>query len=135
MEVIGCKGCKRLFNYMSGPKLCPECLKALEEKFQEVKEYLNKHPNSSMDQVSKETECSVKQIKEWVREERLILSSALDSGITCDQCGTPICSGRFCDKCKSDITNNLMSAINKPKAPEPKKDLSDHKNKMRFLQT
>ena len=135
MEVTNCKNCKRLFNYLSGPKICPECQRELEDKFQEVKEYLSSHQNAGIDEVSKETEVSVKQIKEWIREERLVLSSGLGGEIVCEQCGAPIATGRFCVQCKAEITNNLSSALNKPKAPEPKKDVADHRNKMRFLQT
>lgn len=133
MEITNCKNCKRLFNYMTGPKLCPECLKELEEKFQEVKNYLNAHPGTNIDQVSKETEVSVKQIKEWIREERLVLSSELGGEICCEQCGKPIRSGRYCDSCRNAMANNLMSAIKKPERPMPEKDTSDHRNRMRFL--
>ena len=53
--------------------------------------------------------------------------------MTCEKCGTPISSGRFCDKCKNEMVNELGSAIKKdiPK-PAPKKQ-EDHGNRMRFL--
>ena len=134
MEVKNCKGCGRLFNYMSGPPLCANCQRKLEEKFQEVKEYLEENPNSSVNQVSEAMDVSVKQIKQWIREERLSLSQPSGDGVLCEHCGTPICSGRFCDKCKVDMQNSFSSAIEKPKAPEPKKRARDG-NKMRFLQS
>ena len=134
MEVKNCKGCGRLFNYMSGPPLCANCQRKLEEKFQEVKEYLEENPNSSVNQVSEAMDVSVKQIKQWIKEERLSLSQPSSDGIVCEHCGTPICSGRFCDKCKAEMQNTLSSAIEKPKAPEVKKRERDG-NKMRFLQS
>ena len=36
MEVKNCKKCRRLFNYISGPSICPQCREELEKKFQEV---------------------------------------------------------------------------------------------------
>ena len=54
-------------------------------------------------------------------------------GIECEQCGALIRTGRFCDSCKAHIQNNLMSAIDKPKAVERKKPTHD-KDRMRFLQ-
>ena len=40
---------------------------------------------------------SVKQIKLWIRQERLILSKASPDGILCESCGRPIGgSGKFC---------------------------------------
>lgn len=133
MEVRNCKGCGRLFNYMSGAPLCPACQKELEEKFQEVKTYLEEHKNASVEQVSEEMDVSVKQIKQWIREERLSLSSAGADGIVCEQCGTPICTGRFCEKCKAEMVNTFSGALAKPKEPEIKKRERDG-NRMRFLQ-
>lgn len=42
MEVRNCRSCGRLFNYMGAP-LCPACQKKLEEKFQEVKAFLEEN--------------------------------------------------------------------------------------------
>ena len=133
MEVKNCKSCGRLFNYVSGPFICANCQQKLEDKFQEVKQYLNENPGVSVNQLAEAKEVSVKQIKQWIREERLSLSQASADGVTCEHCGVPICSGRFCDNCKAALQNTLSGAIDKPKAPEPKKRERDG-NKMRFLQ-
>lgn len=136
MNVANCKGCGRLFNALSSERLCPECRKRLDDKFQEVKEFLEKNPNSSIDTISKECNVSVKQLKQWVREERLTFSDDSLEGIECEQCGRMIKTGRFCDSCKSRISNNLMSAIDKP-SPTTQQDSSrnrDTTNRMRYLQ-
>lgn len=134
MEVMNCKGCKRLFNYMGGPQLCGACKDELERKFQEVKEYINNHPHSSIAAVAEETEVTTKQIKQWIREERLVLSDATVDGIACEHCGRPICSGRFCDRCKAEMANVIGSAIDKPKTHDSDRMQSRDGNKMRFLQ-
>lgn len=133
MEVKNCKGCGRLFNYMGGAPLCEQCRKALEEKFQEVKVYLEENPHSTVQQVSDAMDVSTKQIKQWIREERLSLSTAGADGIVCEQCGTPICTGRFCEKCRVNMANTFAGAIDKPKQQEVKKKERDG-NRMRFLQ-
>ena len=134
MEVRNCKGCNRLFQYLSGAPLCPACKEELEKKFVEVKEYIYNNPGASITQVSEENDVSIKQIKQWIREDRLVLSTPSPDGVLCEQCGTPICSGRFCVSCKAKITNTLGSVLNKPKTNwEPEKKEKDG-NKMRFLQ-
>lgn len=133
MDVKNCKTCGRLFNYMGGPTICPSCHKKIEDKFQEVKQYLEEKPNASVNQVAEENDVTVKQIKQWIREERLSLSEASVDGVLCEHCGVPICSGRFCDKCKAAMQNTLSNALDKPKKTEPKK-LERDGNKMRFLQ-
>ncbi len=133
MDVTNCKGCGRLFNQMGRHKLCPQCLQQLEEKFQEIKKYLEENPNATIDAVSQDNDVSVKQIKQWVREERLTFAEGATVGIECESCGTQIRTGRYCDSCKYKISNNLMSALNGPKTPEPKKNTHD-RDRMRFLQ-
>ena len=133
MEVTNCRECGRLFNYMGGSQLCPACQKRLEEKFQQVKVYLDDHPNALIHEVAEDMQVSVKQIKQWIKEERLALSAAGADGIVCEQCGAPICTGRFCEKCKVNMVNTLSRAIEKPKVQESKKQEHDHTDRMRFL--
>ena len=54
MEVVTCKSCGRLFNYLSGPRICPACQKKIEEKFVEVKKYVREHPDIDIKTLSKE---------------------------------------------------------------------------------
>lgn len=133
MNLATCRGCGRLFNIISNSRLCPNCVNRLEEKFQDVKKYLNEHPNASVNVVSEECDVTVKQIKDWVREERLSFTAGSANGITCDGCGEMILTGRFCANCKQKMQNNLMSAIDTPKLENSKKRDRD-RDRMRFLQ-
>lgn len=134
MNVLNCKGCGRLFNAVASERLCPECLKRLDEKFQEVKDYLEEHPNAGMDEISHECDVSLQQIKRWIREERLTFSESSIEGIECENCGRLIKTGRFCDACKAKISNNLMSALNK-EPPKKPGETGNHgtTNRMRYL--
>ena len=133
MNVRNCRSCGRIFNYVSGPPTCPSCREKLEEKFQEVKEYIRNNKGTGIQAVAEACEVEVAQIRQWLREERLELSE--DSGIylTCESCGAPIRSGRFCEKCANSMTRNLQDVLkaNKP-APKPVKDDAEGP-KMRFL--
>ena len=118
---------------MGGMPLCTACREGLEAKFQQVKTYIYENPHSSIASVAEDNDVSVKQIKQWIREERLVLSEATVDGVLCEHCGEPICSGRFCEKCKAKMVDTIGSAIDKPKKVEPQKRQRDG-NKMRFLQ-
>ena len=98
MNVSNCKSCGRLFNVISNTRICPDCQRKLEEKFQEVKEFLAQNPTANIEVLSQECEVSVKQIKEWVREERLVFAEGSVDGIECTQCGKMIRTGKYCDK-------------------------------------
>ena len=107
MEVMNCRGCGRLFNYIGGQQLCPACKDELEKKFMEVKEYIREHPEKNISQVSEDTDVSIRQLKNWVRQERLIFSEESKVMIECEQCGASIRTGRFCEKCKKNMADNL----------------------------
>ena len=115
MEVRNCKSCGRLYNVLGRERICPACKALLEDKFQQVKRFLNENPNSSVEVVAKENDVSTKQIRQWVREERLILSSGIIDGITCETCGAPIRTGRYCERCKAELSQSFENALDRPR--------------------
>ena len=132
MNVRNCKNCGRLFNYIAGPPVCPACKEEMEKKFQQAKEYIRENRNSTVTMVAEEIDVPESLVKQWVREERLVFADAAIAGIGCEVCGTPILTGRFCDKCKNQMMNDLNGAIKKPEAPVIQK--KDKENpRMRFL--
>lgn len=133
MNVRNCKKCGKLFNYVSGVPMCPACREALEEKFQEVKKYVQDNKGVTIHDVVENCEVEAQQVRQWVREERLEFSGDGATGIVCEKCGATITTGRFCAKCKNEMTANLNSALpKKPKVEPKKKDVKDPA-KMRFL--
>lgn len=134
MNVRNCKSCGKLFNYITGMPLCPACKEGLEAKFQEVKKYVQENKIASVASVAKECDVTETQIRQWVREERLVFADGSMSGIACEVCGVGILTGRFCEKCKANMVNTLNSAIKRPQQPvqQPKKDTKDSP-RMRFI--
>lgn len=133
MNVSNCRSCGRLFNVLSDERICPECRRKLDDKFQAVKQYLEEHKGASIEEVSRESEVTVKQIKQWIREERLTLSDGSLDGIECENCGALIKTGRFCENCKAKMASTLSALYQHQTGdPEPPKR-GDKKNHMRFI--
>lgn len=132
MEVKNCRDCGRLFNYMGGQRLCPKCREKLEEKFVEVKRYIEEHKTAQLQEISDDNDVSIQQIKQWVREERLTFTEDSIVGIECESCGVTIKTGRFCESCKKQMSNGFDNAIKKELPPEQKKDPRE-RARMRFL--
>lgn len=131
MDVRNCRDCKRLFNYVGGPRLCPECNKKLESKFVEVKEYIYNNPSASLYQIAEETEVPVAQIKDWIREERLAFTQESNVTFQCDSCGKPIVTGRYCKECKLQLIHNLKGIYTGKEADLAY--ISKGDEKMRFI--
>ena len=117
MDVRNCRSCGRLFNYLTGIQLCDGCKAALEQKFQEVKEYVRDNRDAPINAVAEACDVSVKQLRQWVREER----------------GAAIRMGRFCESCKSKLQGDLRSAYVAPQQAEAPGKKNRDKDKMRFL--
>ena len=118
------------------PILCPNFREAEEEKFQEVKKYVQENRRCGMQEVSEACDVTLNQIQQWLREERLVLSDDSPMGIGCEKCGKMIKSGRFCQECVNQMTNSFQS-VTTPKQMSgsyvaPKKDTRDG-SRMRFL--
>ncbi|MBQ1546793.1 MAG: flagellar protein [Lachnospiraceae bacterium] len=134
MDVRACKSCGKLFNYLSGPPICMACKDELEKKFQLVKEYIRDNKGASMQQIADDNEVPIKQLQQWVREERLEFTEESPIQIECESCGTLIRTGRFCEKCKDNMASGLTNAFKKEAPPPaPKKKPGGDGNHMRFL--
>ena len=135
MNLRNCSRCGKMFNYVSGPPICDNCKKALEEDFQKVKKYVQDNPSASLKQIAEENDVKLNQIKEWIREERLMFSKDSPLALTCENCGEPIQTGRLCAKCKAGMANNLSNSIAKPKTLQQPVAKKEPKAGMRFLDT
>lgn len=136
MNVRSCKMCKRLFNYLSGPAYCPACKDKMEEKFQEVKVFIQENPGVHIQEVADSCEVETAQIRQWLREERLELTEGSPLMLSCESCGAPIRCGRYCDKCKANVSNGFKDILksNTRQNQDSFRKKEDGGSKMRFLQ-
>jgi len=124
MEIKVCKNCRRLFKYMFGPELCPECARFVrenksepkmaepiaalkpmvledEEMYEKVKDYIMSNPKASVSLIAEKNGVPITKIFEWIKEERLEFSDdSANAWFICEKCGARIRSGRFCSRCK-----------------------------------
>ena len=135
MEIATCRNCGKIFNHIRGQMLCPTCMKAMDEKFKEVKNYVYDHPSVGIHQLSKEMDVPTSQINRWIREERLTFTEDSAIVITCEKCGANILTGRLCEKCKKELVGGLSNAagLNKRQLEPEKKENRSTTNRMRFL--
>jgi flagellar operon protein (TIGR03826 family) len=111
MQASNCPRCGRVFTKIKA-HVCPACVKADEETFEKVREYVKENPFHSIQDVADETQVPVKRIAQFIRDGRLEVSAGMAPEITCAQCNKPIRGGRFCEKCTMELKNGLLA---KPK--------------------
>lgn len=135
MNARNCRKCGRLFNYAIGPIICPRCREEQEQKFQEVKKYVQDNVGADIAEVSEECQVDPAQIRQWIREERLQFADDSPIRLACEGCGAMIRSGRYCEKCKAEVTNGFKNVLNQNKPAQPAKPAAtkSDKDRMRFL--
>ena len=121
MDVRNCRQCGKLYNYIGGSyrNLCPSCIKQLEDKFMEIKEYIRDNKVASISEISDKFEVSTKQIEQWVREERLCFTDDSPIGLQCECCGATMA--------------NKLDNLYKAPAPAPRAGRDRDNARMRFL--
>lgn len=116
MDIRNCSRCGKVYRY-DGFKICPNCRREDEADFEKVKEYIDEHPGANIKEVSDATEIDSRKIIEFLRAGRLEIMDENNLILSCERCGKPIKTGRFCDKCAFEIQKELKGAITKKIAP------------------
>lgn len=109
MEVRNCIKCKKIFQYLSGPQLCPNCKDQDEKDFQAVKQYLRENPRATITEVAEAMEMTVDKITRYLRDGRLEIAPGSAIILECERCGSPITSGRFCNACSGKMEGDFKS--------------------------
>ena len=133
MNVKTCRKCRRLFNYVMGPYFCPACREQEEDKFQEVKKYVQEHGRCGMQEVAEACDVTIKQIQQWIRDDRLMLSDDSPMGIECERCGKMIRGGKFCPACSNEMAAKLKAAMGNPLAAQVAEKQERTSARMRYL--
>ncbi|XID91016.1 flagellar protein [Paenibacillaceae bacterium WGS1546] len=109
MDLTYCPKCGKLFarNFR---EVCNSCHQLLEKDYERCAEHLRKNRGMDIQQLSEETEISIKQITRWVREGRISLMDAPNLSYPCESCGTLIREGHLCDGCKKRFQRDVKNA-------------------------
>lgn len=110
MDIRNCRRCGRVYSY-DGFNICPKCRRDDEADFQKVKKYIEENPSANIKEISDETEVDSKKIIEFLKEGRLEVRDENNLLLSCERCGKPIKTGRFCDKCTLEMQREFKQAI------------------------
>ena len=129
MDVRACRECRKLFNYIAGPEICPSCREKIEQTLKTAQKYLFEHKGADISEISQNCQIEEDTLQKWVNDGKLQLGS--DSSIKCKKCGRPISIGEYCEFCKNELLKELTTVL-----PEKKKldmPIVRQENKMRYF--
>ncbi len=86
-----------------GEYKCAECGFTMYDDFGKVRCYLETHRGATQSMVHQATGVAMDTIRQFLREERLEISSNSSVMLACEICNTPIRSGRYCLECARKV--------------------------------
>ena len=125
MNIKNCPICKKIFSPVAGSLICKECIKAEEEEFKKVRDYLRENRGADINVVAEETGVGTKKILRYLREGRLEVSEGISNFLKCEKCGVSIKTGKYCKNCLQKVSKNLSSVL-----VSPTNDQTNNKAKM-----
>ena len=111
MDIKKCPICKKIFSPIGGSLICKDCIRAEEENFIRVRDYLRENRGADINLVSEETGVSTKKILKYLREGRLEVSDGMEDFLKCEKCGVSIRSGQYCRSCLEKVSKHLSSLL------------------------
>jgi len=112
-ELRNCRRCNKVFGYVTGPVLCPACVREDEEVFERVSMYLRDTPGEPLAQVAHALDVGYERIMQYIREGRLQVRAKDGSLISfCEKCGREVNGGgRLCDSCAKGMNDDIASSV------------------------
>lgn len=101
MRTLKCRRCGIVFAVTGSlGQLCPNCIRTEEEIYAKVRAFVKDNPGVSVQEVSEILSVSRNKIMNYIKEERLEVTSTSKAALCCKNCGKPINTGIFCMDCK-----------------------------------
>ena len=111
MRTYTCRKCGKKYESDGLTEgLCNDCLMDKLDKYHQVREYLWEHPGTNASTLAAECGCTVREVMQWVREDRFMLTDGSKILLYCANCGTKITSGVYCKECQGKIARNEAAA-------------------------
>ncbi len=104
MDVKQCRRCGKIFQFR-GTYVCESCKDEVDRLFVSVRNFIYDNPKATMQEICEQTGASQPEIASWLREGRLLLGKESTPLLTCESCGAPIATGKFCSSCTDNIKN------------------------------
>ncbi len=101
MRTLKCRRCGAVFTVtQSLGQLCPNCIRDEESTYTKVRAFVKDNPGVSVQEVSEILSVPRSKIMNYIKEERLEVTSSSKAALKCKNCGKSISTGIFCADCK-----------------------------------
>ena len=105
-KLKNCQICGRVFM-STGGKVCPACLDKQADDEMKVIEYVRDNPKCKVFEILEATGVAEPIVRRLIEEGRFI-QEGINYSYPCKKCGQLIMKGKFCEKCMSEMQEELQ---------------------------
>jgi hypothetical protein len=120
MALKNCARCGRAFHGDTWA-LCPECLEAEQEDFDNVRQFIKDNPKVSIEVVAEATGVDEDRIREFLKQGRIDVAELQGPLLECKRCGKPIYQGEYCVLCQGEVSKMFRSSDKESKGRASKR--------------
>lgn len=112
MRVVNCECCGKIFNHLTGIKICKECDTLV---FKNIKSYIENNHSATVYDISEDLKMPIKIVREYIKDDRITLMR--NDVVLCKGCFDVIEKGDYCLACASKFELQNQISFTRP-APE-----------------
>ncbi|EKU71304.1 hypothetical protein [Selenomonas sp. F0473] len=109
-KMKNCSSCGKVFVSINGARICMDCREKEEQWEKEIVAFVRDNPKCQIAEIVEATGVQEPVIRRMIREGRFV-STGADLYYPCEKCGSPIQRGQYCEKCQSQIREELKTHI------------------------
>ncbi|MCH6263925.1 flagellar protein [Neobacillus citreus] len=118
-QLGNCRKCGKLFLRIRD--ICDLCYQKQEDDYLKVTSHLRDYSSCTIQELSDATGVSVKQIREYILAQRILLRDFQNLSYPCETCGTMIQGEGKCPTCTGTL-NHLLEQVDNKQEPQVTKE-------------
>ncbi|MBR1420254.1 MAG: hypothetical protein IJ575_04275 [Selenomonadaceae bacterium] len=103
-----CAECGKVFYSLWNYTVCDKCRAKINDKEEQIREFVMKNCNATIIEIAEEFEVSVNFVRRMIDEGKLDLKKTVT--IRCHGCGAEIATGNYCAKCRDKMKHQIEAA-------------------------
>lgn len=108
MSLCVCEYCQNLFDSMNGQKICPDCVKLMNDTYARIKKYMyTTDERITVAKLVEELGVSEKVVNYLIRENMLVIEKGRAEKGKCSVCGAPTNGERLCSRCRKIFSDSM----------------------------
>lgn len=108
MSLCVCEYCQNLFDSVNGQKICPDCVKLMNDTYARIKKYMyTTNERITVTRLVEKLGVPEKAVNYLIQENMLVIEDRRSEKGKCSVCGAPTNGERLCSRCRKIFSDSI----------------------------